>query len=286
MPAERVELLRVWHERAIAEGRRDEPITVVHLGHTFAVPPEVYPPHPLGLAELVRAEVRSGERVLDLGTGSGVNAVVAAAAGADVLAVDVNPVAVGCARANAAANGVAGRVDVRESDVFDAVDGRFDLVVFDPPFRWFAPRDLWERGTADENYEALTRFFAEVGERLTPAGRILLGFGTTGDIDYLHELIERAALAVEELRRVEGERDGFPVAYVAYRLAPADQPPSGQPASAVIASPTRTSSSSAARSLTGRAVRSRSSTAASSAGDPLATVACGTTSSYRPANGG
>jgi release factor glutamine methyltransferase len=220
MPADRIEQLREWHERALAEGRREEPISVEHLGHLFVVPPEVYPPHPLGLAELVRAEVRPGERVLDLGTGSGVNGIVAAAAGGHVVAVDVNPIAVECARANVAANRLADRIDVRESDVFEAVDDRFDLVVFDPPFRWFAPRDLWERGTADENYEALRRFFAQVGGHLTSAGRILLSFGTTGDIDYLHELIDGAGLAVEELRRLEGERDGFPVAYVAYRLAP------------------------------------------------------------------
>lgn len=218
MSAERAERLRAWHDRAIAEGRRTEAITIEHLGHTLVVPPEVYPPNPLGLAELVRTEVRPGERVLDLGTGSGVNGIVAAAIGADVVAVDVNPVAVDCARANAAANGVGDRVDARVSDVFENVEGTFDLVVFDPPFRWFRPNDLWERGTADENYDALTRFFAEVVERLTPGGRILLSFGTTGDIDYLHELVDRAGLALEELRRVEGERDGFPVAYVAHRL--------------------------------------------------------------------
>jgi release factor glutamine methyltransferase len=220
MPADRVERLRAWHERAVAEGRRAGPITVECLGHTFVVPPEVYPPNPLGLADLVRADVRPGERVLDLGTGSGVNGIVAAAAGAEVVAVDVNPVAVDAARANAAANGLADRVDAHVSDVFETVDGSFDLVVFDPPFRWFRPSDLWERSTADADYGALTRFFAEVGERLLPGGRVLLSFGTTGDIDYLHELVDRAALAIDELRRIEGERDGFPVAYVAYRLTP------------------------------------------------------------------
>jgi hypothetical protein len=36
--------------------------------------------------------------------------------------------------------------------VFEAVDGRFDLVIFDPPFRWFAPRDPLEAASTDENY--------------------------------------------------------------------------------------------------------------------------------------
>ncbi|MGH3607044.1 MAG: methyltransferase, partial [Pseudonocardiaceae bacterium] len=46
--------------------------------------------------------------------------------------------ALAVARDNALRNGVADRIEVRRSDVFSNVDGRFDLIVFDPPFRWFA----------------------------------------------------------------------------------------------------------------------------------------------------
>ena len=45
---------------------------------------------------------------------------------------------------------------------------------------------MLERGTADENYRTLTTFFDPGRDRLEPGGRILLSFGTTGDIDYLH----------------------------------------------------------------------------------------------------
>jgi release factor glutamine methyltransferase len=225
MSAQRAAKLRDWHERALAEGRRDETVTLTHLGWKFIVPPEVYLPHPLGLAEVVVSEVREGDRVLDMGTGSGVNAIAAASAKATVVAVDVNPAAVAAARQNAALNGMQEAIEVRQSDVFDDVSGRFDLIVFDPPFRWFAANDLWELGTADENYRALTRFFAEVGEYLTPTGRIILSFGTTGDIDYVQQLIDRAALDVEELRNTEGEKDGWPVAYFVYRLTPRENRP-------------------------------------------------------------
>ncbi len=218
MSPERAEKLRHWHERAIAAGRREETLTVDHLGWAFVVPPEVYPPHPLGLAELVLREAHAGDRVLDMGTGSGVNALAAASRGATVLAVDVNPVAVLAARENADANGFGDAIAVAESDVFANVSGSFDLIVFDPPYRWFAPADLWERGTADKNYDALRRFFSEAGAFLAPGGRIILSFGTTGDIDYLHHLIDCAGFATETLRVVEGEKDGLAVAYFAYRL--------------------------------------------------------------------
>ena len=64
----------------------------------------------------------------------------------------------------------------------------------------------------------LTTFFDQATDHLESGGRILLSFGTTGDIDYLHHLITQSGLRREELRRVEGERDGLPVAYFAYRL--------------------------------------------------------------------
>ncbi len=68
-----------------------------------------------------------GRTVLDVGTGTGVLALTAAKLGAGrVVAVDVDPLAVVAARANAQANGV--RVDVRPGSA-DAVEGRFDVVV-------------------------------------------------------------------------------------------------------------------------------------------------------------
>ena len=47
-------------------------------------------------------------------------------------------------------NGVADRMTFAVADVFDGVEGDFDLIVFDPPFRWFKPRDLLEAGSTDE----------------------------------------------------------------------------------------------------------------------------------------
>ncbi|WP_211267002.1 methyltransferase [Nonomuraea candida] len=182
--------IRRWHEHAYQalreEGARERSFS--YLGRTLLVPPGVQPitgmSHLLG--EAVLAEVRPGDRVLDMGTGSGVNAVLAAATAAYVLAVDVNPAAVAAARRNAERNGVT--IDVRESDVFSAVEGEFDLIVFDPPFRWFAPRDLTEAAITDANYRALTAFFHGVRRHLASGGRLLVFFGTSGDLEYLREL--------------------------------------------------------------------------------------------------
>jgi release factor glutamine methyltransferase len=218
MSEDRVRRLREWQERAYEGDKRDQVVTVTQFGLTMLVPPDVYLPNPLGLAELVLLEVRATDRVLEMGTGSGVNALAAATKTSDVVAVDVNPSAVRAAAENAQRNHLASRVDVRESDLFEGVTGKFDLILFDPPFRWFQPRDMRERATADEDYRTLTAFFRQVRQYMTPGARILLSFGTTGDIDYLRHLIETRGFTCAELRRVDGEKDGLAVSYFVYRL--------------------------------------------------------------------
>lgn len=71
---------------------------------------------------------------LDLGTGSGVQALLAARHSQRVVATDVNPRALNLAAFNAALNGVT-NVEWREGDWFGPVAGeRFDLVVCNPPY--------------------------------------------------------------------------------------------------------------------------------------------------------
>ena len=162
------------------------------------------------------AEAREGDRVLDMGTGSGVNAILAATRGADVLAVDTNPRAVDAARLNVTSNGVEDRVEVRHSDVFSEVDGTFDLIVFDPPFRWFRPRDLLESAISDENYQAMTRFVRQARLHLSAHGRMLIFFGTSGDLGYLKNLMREEGFSADVVAHDDLVRDGWKVEYFTF----------------------------------------------------------------------
>ncbi|MBE7376411.1 class I SAM-dependent methyltransferase [Pseudomonas lopnurensis] len=73
-----------------------------------------------------RPEWVRGKRVLDFGAGSGVAAIAAARAGAaEVVACDLDPLALAACRANAALNGV----ELRYSDDFFGEDDRYDLII-------------------------------------------------------------------------------------------------------------------------------------------------------------
>ncbi|SDZ10190.1 Predicted nicotinamide N-methyase [Micromonospora pattaloongensis] len=96
-------------------------------------------------------EAAAGQRVLDLGAGSGLAGIAAGMAGAaEVIANDVDPYALAAITLNARANGV--RVDLRDGDLLDGDGSDADVVLagdvlYDPPLARRVLRFL-ERVTA------------------------------------------------------------------------------------------------------------------------------------------
>lgn len=108
---------------------------VYYKNKTFTIDPEVYEPAEDTFLLADNLDVRKGERVLELGTGCGLLAILAARAGARVVATDISPLALACARKNAVAHGASDLIDFRLGKLFEPVDGeRFDLVIFNPPY--------------------------------------------------------------------------------------------------------------------------------------------------------
>ena len=72
--------------------------------------------------EVLDERVKGGERVLDIGTGSGILAIAVAEG------VDIDPVAVRTAGENAALNGVADKLTVLVGDLSDKASGKYDII--------------------------------------------------------------------------------------------------------------------------------------------------------------
>lgn len=108
------------HDRPPADGnlRKDHVLGVVPSSRSLA-------------AVTVPAD---GGRVWDLGTGCGVQAILAARTSAYVLATDTNPRAIEITQINAALNDIS-NIEVRLGSFFEPVAGeKFDLIVTNPPF--------------------------------------------------------------------------------------------------------------------------------------------------------
>jgi release factor glutamine methyltransferase len=148
-------------------------------GCVFRVPDGVQPPKAGSRFFCRHLGARAGERVLEIGAGLGLAAVLAARAGSTVVATDVVPAAVETIRLNAALNGV--RVDARLGDCYGPVLGgeRFELVCSNAPQMPTPPgpgrRDAAaaaDNGGGD-GWEVLDRIIAGAPAHLVPGGRLL-----------------------------------------------------------------------------------------------------------------
>ena len=119
----------------------DERIHIEIRGTAVEIAPAegVFTPTPNGLFYAESTSVRPGERVLDIGTGSGVLAIWAAKLGATVDAVDADRRAVAAARRNARLNRVQDSVQVREGSLLDGATGHYDVILANLPNEIVAP---------------------------------------------------------------------------------------------------------------------------------------------------
>lgn len=151
---------------------------------------------------LGRLPLKAGLSVLDLGTGSGIGAVFAARRGSSVVAVDINPEAVRCARINALLNHADERIDVRLGDLFEPVEClQFDLVLFNPPYYRGTPRDNLDH--AWRGQDVFERFAAGLDRALASGGYALLALSTDGDCHELLAELEAAGFRNEILEQTD-----------------------------------------------------------------------------------
>ena len=73
-----------------------------------------------------------GKSALDVGCGTGIVAINLQAKGWNCVGVDISDVAVECAKKNAKLNGISQLF--KKSNLFENVGGKFDLIVFNPPY--------------------------------------------------------------------------------------------------------------------------------------------------------
>jgi SAM-dependent methyltransferase len=111
----------------------------------------------------------SSSVAFDIGTGSGVLAAVLARRGIErVVATDLDPRALECARENVRRLGLDARIDVLQADLFP--QGRAALVVCNPPWIPARPSSPMENGIYDPDSRMLRGFLRALPEHLQPGG--------------------------------------------------------------------------------------------------------------------
>ncbi|MGL4322162.1 MAG: peptide chain release factor N(5)-glutamine methyltransferase [Paracoccaceae bacterium] len=160
--------------------------------HDFQVTDATLDPRPDTEVLVAEALCRPFAKMLDLGTGTGciLLSCVADMPLAHGTGTDISAAALAVATANAQMLGLTARVRLLQSDWFGAVDGRFDLIVSNPPYIAadempdLAPDvRLWDPHLAltpgGDGLDAYRKIAKGAPARLMTGGRILLEIGPT-----------------------------------------------------------------------------------------------------------
>lgn len=142
----------------------------------------------------IKKYVKAGEKVLDVGTGSGIQAQEARKYTDDVTAVDINPEVISHCKKKF------DNIKVVESDLFSDITGKFDLILFNPPY---LPNDSRVKDLAldggKHGYELTERFLNGVSAHLNKNGKILLLFSSYTKKDKVDSFITNNCLKYKQI---------------------------------------------------------------------------------------
>jgi release factor glutamine methyltransferase len=190
----------------ILTSKRTRNVTVGDLD--LVVPPSVFHPGLFITSRIFASFLRSldltGKSVVEIGTGSGVLALSAAKAGArSVLALDINPAAVGAAQDNAVRNGLPA-VSARVSDLLSAAADHeiFDVIISSPPSFSGEPRDMADRAWhAGPLYRDIAFLFDQARAHLADDGTMYLLLSSDTDLALMEQLARKAGFDWQEIAR-------------------------------------------------------------------------------------
>jgi len=138
--------------------------------------------------------------VLDVGTGTGIQAITAAKKRkvSRVVAVDISKDTIDFCKREIKNR----KIDFVVSDLFSNVKGKFDTIIFNPPY---LPEDVRLKDITinggKKGYETIERFFSKANEHLKENGIILIVFSSLTKKEKVDEIIQRYGFEFTELKQ-------------------------------------------------------------------------------------
>jgi release factor glutamine methyltransferase len=149
--------------------------------------------------------IKKGMKVLDMGTGSGIQAEEAKKLGAEVIGADINPESIKILKEKG--------INAIESDLFENIKDKFDIIIFNPPYLPEEPLEPKDSALATtggkKGNEILEKFLSQAKKHLKEDGKILIVFSSlTSEVD---ELIKKYNFSFKKL---DEQKIDFEILYV------------------------------------------------------------------------
>jgi HemK-related putative methylase len=194
------------------------PHKVCISGKTYEISENVFNPRHYFTSRFMAKHimVTSKDTVLDMGTGSGIQAITSGHAGSKVIAVDINPEAVMFAQKNVKANGLEYTVSVLEGDLFTSLDPqhKFSVILFSPPYLEGKPETYFDMALYDSDKELVSRFFRDAKEYLCPGGYVQMIYSSLAGTEQAVSIAEQSGWDHSIMARART----FTEEFIIYRL--------------------------------------------------------------------
>lgn len=165
--------------------------------------PHVYEPAEDTFLLAENLDIKRTDEVLEIGTGTGIIAVVAAQRSRKVVATDINEHAVKCALKNTLANRTY-NIELREGNLFEPIkDEKFDLILFNTPYLPTGEDEKLDdelNAAFDgglEGRETIDQFLKEVKDYLKEGGRVQLVQSSLSDNEKTIKKLEKSGFEAE-----------------------------------------------------------------------------------------
>ena len=189
---------------------------------------EVYEPAEDTFLLLESISVIPGQKILEIGSGTGIISLSYASQGAEVICSDINPHAIKIIQRNIQENHsqLKGSIEVRTGNLFDILhkDERFDIIIFNPPYLPTTNEDKkgmseWYTRSFDGGETGLqvtTRFLKECKRFLKKDGHVYIIISSFSKQENITRLLEEITLKHQVINKLRCDDE---ILYV-YRFTP------------------------------------------------------------------
>jgi len=163
--------------------------------------PEVYEPAEDTYLLVDSFDIKKDEKILEIGTGTGLIALNCAKKGANVICTDINPYSLEITNKNIEINKniIKGSIEVIYSDLFSNIKNKeiFDIIIFNPPYLPTSKDEIvggsgWFDKAVDGGKTGLNvtkRFIEEINGHLKKDGSVFLIYSSLSDRNNLEKII-------------------------------------------------------------------------------------------------
>jgi release factor glutamine methyltransferase len=171
---------------------------LIYRGYLIKVFEGVYKPCDDSYLLAENLEVKDDDNVLDMGTGCGIQGLIASSKARKVVSSDISKKALVCSAHNAWCNRAV-NIQFIESNLFNNIEGLFDLISFNPPYlptskkdEDFEDRQIWNGGK--DGLQVISAFTKDVKKYLNPKGRIKIVTSSIGGIEETIQMFNKVGI--------------------------------------------------------------------------------------------